>query len=487
MESNDSDLEGLPTEVLFKIMESLDSTKDLHTMIRSSPRFLRIFRHSPEKMIFSVLQQFLGPEAMYHAISAVKAPTINCLSDEAQKEKQLEFLDLYLVHDDQISDNFATNRADLVSLVKLTAQVRYCIEDYANFTLGELDAAAEMMDPLRYLKSTGSIIRSFLDSGRNASTNNRNDNNQAPKIYTLSATELERLQRAFFRFELFHRCSIQLDTGPRRATRESFVRKLQPWEIHEVITICNYFELSVHIAVQEAKDELRRKTWTACGRPDMSGPLMELPALGSAEGDNWNRLHANQRRNCFSDVVDACLPLSREIHLQLRDEGSSPIKGLLGFLRADISSRLCYVHILIIKYLGSPRLPLWFANTVWHANGSWRMDTRTGPHLANLGYMLWDLPELHERNLQALTQVDDFQSTLGHIFWDANRIGHGGAFLAIDDAISNRLVRPVEQPEIIPGVSRSKLRRVHVQDEILQDILMEYKPVRQRRFGTIWR
>lgn len=462
MESNDSDLEELPTEILGKVMESLDSTHDLHAMIRSSPRFLRIFLHSPEKMLFSVLQQFLGPEAMYHGIAVIKVPYFPFRTFQSDINMEQGLLDRYLAHDDQLSDNFAMNRRDLVGLVRITSQVRFCIDHYANTTLSELDAAIEKLDPLRYLASTGSIIRSFLGNGLDAGINHRSDIKETPKVYNLSAAELERLQRAFFRFELFHRLH--------HSTRESFTLKLQPWEVLEIISIRDYVDSRLDCLMNEIMNEMRGKIWAALGRPNMDGHLWEYPTTkGRFKPYDWTELEAARERG---DIVSSSF-LRRDLMVDwLRRPRLLDTKCLTEFLRGDTTRLLGLIRSCYEYYSGGRPQISWGMQS-WQSNGSWRMDTQTGPHVANLGYKLWDLPDVHQGNLQMLTQVYFQHATLGHVFWDASRIGYGGAFLAIDDVISKRAYRRENQSRPLTRVEWS-LERVSLPANLLEDIFMEY-------------
>ena len=163
-------LHDLAPELLSLILQALDNPRDLQSCIKASTRCFRVYARSQRLILSSVLKNAILPEALHHALACARIPAPTP-SDPRLQQTQLPeaFLDKYFQAN---SFEFPTDCSTTVALCRLYSQISYFIDDYATRAMRALDLEPE--------------------AGRTMAL-------------ALSSTERARLQRAFFRYELYCR------------------------------------------------------------------------------------------------------------------------------------------------------------------------------------------------------------------------------------------------------------------------------------------
>lgn len=222
--------DSLPPELLILIQRMVDSPPDLHSLITASPACLRAFSLDRVRILSSVVVNGIQPGALRHAVAIFHAPP----PAETRPRQPLElFLDRYF------SDtplDLPTDTPDLATLCRLQALVSRFANEYFE-------------SAIRLLRTTKSSIP--LSSYR------RDD------IAPLSHSELTRLQRAFFRHELYCRLfPVDQEWYSTRSFPTSddqfrlFIARLEPWEVEEVNCVHDYLMRVSRHAVEDLEDRV---------------------------------------------------------------------------------------------------------------------------------------------------------------------------------------------------------------------------------------
>ncbi len=215
-------LHDLHADLLYLILRALGSPRDLDSLIRASPSCFRLYTLSPEVILSSVLKNAILPDALHHAIAHSNLPAALSTSEPDRAEHLEAFLDQYFQPD---SFAFPTEKTALVALSRLYARVSHFVDDYSARAVRALG-----LDP----------------------------NTASP----LSSTERARLQRAFFRHELYcrafpvdyHTPSHSLVPADLQCTQ--FIVRLEPWEVEELSCVHHYFMFLTGTFVDLLEDQL---------------------------------------------------------------------------------------------------------------------------------------------------------------------------------------------------------------------------------------
>lgn len=221
-------LDRLAPELLCSILTSLNSPRDLYSLIKASPAALRAFL-ACRRIIFScIIRNALSPDAIHHALALLRVPEVpvdfTTESPEAATFRQQvkEYLSQYFQAN---SWDFPTELPSIIELIRLISRMSQFIDGYFDFAMTKMGASEDTS-------------------------------------YTrpLSPTETVRLQRAFLRFEIYcrinpisRRCGNMLRSD---IQFYFFIKKIEPWEVEEIACIHEYFATVIGLYILEVEDSL---------------------------------------------------------------------------------------------------------------------------------------------------------------------------------------------------------------------------------------
>ncbi|KAK4184338.1 hypothetical protein QBC35DRAFT_455365 [Podospora australis] len=192
-----SALESLPPEMLLGILSAMDSTEDLHALIRSSPTIYSVFVGAKLHVLFELVARQLGPGIRDAVIETVIIPTK--LKVATTDEYIAEF-------------NSAFQRCnELPSWQKLSVK---------NLD-GQLDAAIALVQANR-------TIQFFVDNFAKLKLGYLRDTYRDVIIDPLTNNERRRVGQTFFRHEILSRLVRYDDEKPDLAPR--FFNIYTTWE-----------------------------------------------------------------------------------------------------------------------------------------------------------------------------------------------------------------------------------------------------------------
>jgi len=226
--------EILPVEMLTKILQSLSTPRDLASLIRASPGCFRTYIARPVPVISAILKTAIHPRVLHHALAVFYAPERDLLTPQLRSA----YLDRYFLTEGAGAESFALPRdkATLQTLWKLHSRTTYFLDDYTS-------KAADLLNDKPF--------RAHLRPGTFAKP--------------LSDKEHKRLQRAFYRHELYCRifpvkcrCFFPNTGSYVSAADQSalFLTKLEPWEIEEMSCVHYYFTTVTQDMVDDLQDQL---------------------------------------------------------------------------------------------------------------------------------------------------------------------------------------------------------------------------------------
>ncbi|SPO01735.1 uncharacterized protein DNG_04408 [Cephalotrichum gorgonifer] len=227
-------LHHLAPELLTIILRALDSPGDLYALIVASPLCLRLFTSSRAKVLSSVLQNAIQPGSLHHAAAICHVPPPADLQNKRvlHIDMGIPSSALRFFLDQYFSENplqFPTDIAAITKLCRLQTLVSRFVDEYA---LRAARLLGTSQDPLQ----------------------------QFPP---LSRSERTRLERAFFRFELFSQIFIR-ETGDysidsifdNRDQLRLFLHRLEPWEVEEMSCIHDYFTFRVGEVLDKLEEQV---------------------------------------------------------------------------------------------------------------------------------------------------------------------------------------------------------------------------------------
>ncbi|KAL6815549.1 hypothetical protein GGI42DRAFT_311789 [Trichoderma sp. SZMC 28013] len=233
-------LHDLPPELLRLILTSFDSLPDLYSFIKASPECFRIYRVTPELILSSVLRRAIHPDARHHALAVVHVEAQE-FTDREEDYQLWQFLDSYFQRDPALLE-FPKKMYDIISLAKLNNMVSKLVNDYTCRTLHALyESEKTQQDPHRG--------EAPISSHTACQTR-------------LSATEQARIQRAFYRYDLYSRCFPVSPTIPDESIYAAddqfkyFIQQMAPWEVEELSCLHEYFWVQVSRVFSEIEEEV---------------------------------------------------------------------------------------------------------------------------------------------------------------------------------------------------------------------------------------
>ncbi|EHK25575.1 uncharacterized protein TRIVIDRAFT_62247 [Trichoderma virens Gv29-8] len=459
-------LHELPPEMLRVILTSFDSLHDLYSLIKASSQCFRIYRITPELILSSVLKRAIHPDALYHALAAVHVDPDE-VSNRDNDEQSWQFLDSYFQRDPALLE-FPRDMNGIISLAKLNNLVSSLANDYICRTLHALYASEETkQDAPRHALAPCS--------------------HHAACRTGLSATEQARIQRAFFRYELFSRCFPVNPSVPRESIFSAdeqfnhFIQQMAPWEVEELSCLHEYFWVRVSGIFSDLEEELVARVLDA-----------QTATASTLKASQMNRSEFNRMLRTYASVVDddgMCLFEGRNLRgLELFSEDErSTLPDIIRYL---ISLGLLFLRALFASQ-GQGRRNLIRHNYYGereflpHAiyedpspfpapNNSEDISDNNISHV-NLGYLLFR-PSSIEAVLSAMGIARYWPlRQLGYVFWDIERVRNLEINSKLRDA---RYCDPAAAKKAFNGFIQespeARLKGIKLPEIMLQEIRDDY-------------
>lgn len=248
-------LEGLPWDVLVMIEGSVDTRRDLHSLIAASPAALRAFNANRAAVFRAALQNVFEPLALPHALTIVRVPSLEHIPTHLPEEERSEmavtiiepFLDEYFTNRDALK--IPTDHASITKLFRLHGLVSRFINEYTTHAARHI---LEIPD---------------LDA-----------HNPDPAGFPLlSRNEQTRLQRAFLRHELYSRVfpatpdDQTIGVVPARDQFRLFIARLSTCDLEEMCCIHSYTACLVGEVLDDLEERILQAFLAAPGITGLSG------------------------------------------------------------------------------------------------------------------------------------------------------------------------------------------------------------------------
>jgi hypothetical protein len=225
-----TNLFSLSTELICLILQSVHSGRDLYAFLQASSLVYRAFTTSKDSILWHLAQSSMFPDVLVLAVTAVKLRNADFALDETEmKFQQVSALageTLLGGHGTSLLPRELMSSADLTKLRQLQSAVEYFIHEYCSQELPGLF---------------------------NSSTTPASD---------LSSTELVRLQRALYRYDICqtiwygpHR-PLDLWHGRAWIAAPALLSRIECWEVDEVACIWQYMRKRLEIIFDRLGQEL---------------------------------------------------------------------------------------------------------------------------------------------------------------------------------------------------------------------------------------
>ena len=387
-------LNRLPVELLSLVLKSIDSPLDLLSLIIASSPCRAAYASAPSLFLASVLRNAIQPDAMPHALAALRVPVENPVRPEPAVAS---FLAEYF---GRCSFEFPVNMPGLKSLCRLYNRVSFFINDYSSRAIRLLvtESSSETVSPL-------------------------------------SATERARLQRAFFRYEIY--CQVfpihdlfadpdPLVRAPAQFSR--FLNFLEAWEVEEISCVHCYFMSLVGGCLDRVEDQLVEAALSSPGvsidEEVTSSEGVDMVGFDSLELDKL-RLFSRDITSHGHAAVSYIASMGSSFVYQLIHADDEKLKDMIRDFDSPIRD---FIPEAIDSAPRIDRMPP--GTTVTHD-----AQKKENPLCANRGYSLVEhrkgnyyLPIKIALKYYALRER-------GFVFWDTGRICQRQAMNSLQEAV----------------------------------------------------
>ena len=411
----------LAPELLTLILQAVECPRDLYSLISAIPAFLRVFSTSPELVLTSVLRNALAPHLLHDALAYFHVPApVKDENDDINVTElnAVPFLDKYF-------------QCEPFEFPKDSESITTLSQQYLRTLKFSDDFFARAM---RALKAGDS----------NESQNG--DHHHA----TLTSTERARLQRAFFRYELYTKIfALDFDSWggsllPAETQFARFISEMEPWEGEELTSIHQYFTTILGEFLDDLENELVEAVVTAPGAHVPTKvlstlspstliklrPKETLPGHGFAMFGNdsysWDDPHQMVGFECIGLPDLVLFSTSGRIR-------SANFLTYLASLGSEFINQLILADDSQRKAMIRANTPLWrdflpdaleyAPNTAPRTIDPSMNELNEDPSHANLGYYLFKRSdrETYSR-IHAQGALNAPLRERGYVFWDAKRL-----------------------------------------------------------------
>lgn len=424
-------IDSLSTEILLAILECL-SPLDLFSATRASPILYRTFIAYKQHLLGHTLRQAIHPACGADVHTAVDAQNISKLikSGESIVKVKAECFSLFATDRTRRRrniDQFSVDNANLDTLFYLHINIERLIDIYCHWSLGNLISHNEK--PTQFQTAT---VHSRA---------------------TLSFTEHARLQRAFYRSEIYAKFQrvLHLVTDKSVALNFSqivlsFISQFTLYEFEEIISVRQFLAQFIRSLCERVEDDFM----ASCSLTDSVDADVEKKALGNAVStknqdlDDLSFFTKSYRDLHHSDHVKFLVSCGLPYVLRLSRMESQALKHAMlnsyiesrkntaidFFFQGGLDIESCDEKqkdiVLRGKLVSIPRDEVGGCNLGWKWGTSFaecvKPDTPAMFDLRNQGYVFWDQERLQESGLVNEPYVV-------HVGTDYFPPGHRGPFL----------------------------------------------------------
>ena len=249
-------LEDLPAELITAILYTVASPTAIRSLIQASARCYKIFLLCKDDILLTTLREFLRPEIKSHLLMVREAyalppfgGNIWSLAQQHGPERVEAFVNKFS-RDHQFGGQVLHSVTPhfVVPQLRTVCTMEYFVEDYCDWVSDHLRSSKRHSPTTELVTGMPSPPRAHQD---------------------LSRVERWRLQRAFFRFEIFStalHCAGAHDRAPSaklfsQRHNDRFLNILQPWEREEFVCILDYLSAKVEAVFDKLElDYVERMT-----------------------------------------------------------------------------------------------------------------------------------------------------------------------------------------------------------------------------------
>ncbi|BAE59661.1 unnamed protein product [Aspergillus oryzae RIB40] len=260
----------LSPELLVNILQSLTSSRDLDAIVKASSQVYRVFASYKQSVVSAILLQAIPQEVELEFVLAYRAQRIWKLvpEDEEQRggyrrgryqelfdslnQESTAILDQYKSGKGEQLHELISNRALLLDIWKFYSSFEHLLVSYGTRALSDLQHSSSVPNVL------------------------------------LSFTEKTRLQRAFYRWEIYT-CLFQISQvfgdrplrpAPATDPAPRFAAMLRPWEVEEISCVAQFYR----VLLEELSDRIEEDFVTMAkekmdARADVGGEKEEIGAM----------------------------------------------------------------------------------------------------------------------------------------------------------------------------------------------------------------
>lgn len=411
MERNNFD--RLPAELITPILLELPTSQSLYSLIRASPRSYQVFLASKENILISLMRQTIHPAALFDALAAVQASQLR--EKGPDRREVLAFLRKYENRRHKAFEHELKllNATTAVSLCQLYRSTQCFIKDLAsrsNFYLrrcggrGFKQTHSSPRDDFRFRKRNG-----FDGLWRGKGFPIDRDFRYTP----LSEGEEARLQRAFYRYELYTQI-FSSNIGGKLwglpSDSHFFLKKYQHWEIEELACVSNYLWSLLSSSFDRIVPDF---VGIQLPRSPLNEDFYQVQSykrsvdLGEAKFQ-IHSLYMDYLTNLSLPFIHHVLPLDRldmqremSSHIYYDGQKRSLSTALEGFCKETSLEDSNLIHNYISTITRNGHVP--FKDTLRGPNEGWLKvygntrlvsPQRIGHALQSLGYVFWDSKRL---------------------------------------------------------------------------------------------
>ncbi|KAK2758000.1 hypothetical protein FQN54_004406 [Arachnomyces sp. PD_36] len=446
----------LPPELAVNILQSLSSTRDLNAIIRASSQFYRIFSTYRHSILTTLLLDALSREAEADFILAYRAQRIWEFVPEGSYDLR------------------AQHTGDKNLLAKLSEESIPVLDEFKS---GKCESLLDLTSDHALLLDIWKFYTSFEHFMNCYSTSALSNLRQSNSGETLSSTERTRLQRAFFRLEIYT-CLFQITqldyrgtpiTAPSSDLASRFVTKLHPWEAEEMFSVAQFYIILVEKLCDRIEEDLVKTV----------KDKMVARAVGNLEGEtrepggtidhlDWHAI------NWFEKSHKSCY---RSKHIEfLVSRGVRSVRKLMS-VPFRIARKMVLGSDLLARQPAFPNFTQEhrsYVDRYWgnkeEGREEWNGLDENSPGLCNFGW-LWAGGTCWTINIPVNYELRN----KGYVFWDKARLMKSKLFKSHRKLVGSLFKFPTGHQEHSkrPGVG-SKLRNIIIPYRDISELADEY-------------
>jgi hypothetical protein len=333
------DLSLLSPELLVTILQFLSSPRDLYTIIKTSSQFYRVFAAYKQSILSAILLNAIPSEIEADFILAYRAQRIRKFVPEHNKRHIFP------------SDEHARDRELFSNLDRESVAI------LDQFESRNVEPLCEVIFDRAFLPDTWIFYCNFEHFIASYSTNALLELQKSfySSKESLSFTERTRLQRAFFRWEIYT-CLFQISLIFRddiRVSAPRFTAMLSSWEVEEISCVaqfymtfmeelCDRIENDFVILIKEKMDAHTTVSGETKDEPEEVGDVLELCSLMWFD-EYWKRSHRSRHNDylvsrgiqCIRKLTSAPFLIVRRMVVRSDLEAKNKIPILVGLRESN--------------------------------------------------------------------------------------------------------------------------------------------------------